>query len=140
VISLKRPVYFITRHHKSNYQNMLDLMGGEKTYTQVATAYVLGAIGTIDGRDGRIAEIEISFTDDGRFNWDDLLEIMNNDPIDLALTKLAAHLLDDQPVSIKEVFAPLNDEYQAVAYQALLILFPSFSKSWEKRYDFVDQD
>jgi hypothetical protein len=39
-----------------------------------------------------------------------------------------------------EVFSPLNDEYQAVAYQALLIVFPSFSKSWERRFDFADQD
>jgi hypothetical protein len=139
VISLKRPVYFITRHHKSNYQHLLDLLDDEKTDALVATAYVLGAIGTIDDRDGRIAEVEINYTD-GRFNWDTLLEIMKNDAVDQALTKLAAHLFDNRPVAIKEVFAPLNDEYQAVAYQALLILFPSFSKTWEKRYDFANQD
>ena len=83
MISLKRPVYFITRHHKSNYQNLLDLMGDEKTDALVATAYVLGAIGTIDDRDGRIAEVEINYTD-GRFNWDTLLEIMKNDAVDQA--------------------------------------------------------
>lgn len=139
MISLKRPVYFITRYHKSNYQHLLDLMGDEKTDALVATAYILGAIGTIDDRDGRIAEVEINFTDGG-FNWDALLEIMENDAVDQALTKLAAHLMGDRPATIKEVFAPLNDEYQAVAYQALLIVFPSFSKTWEKRYDFAYQD
>jgi hypothetical protein len=139
VISLKRPVYFITRQHKSNYQRLLDLMDDEKTNVLVATAYVLGAIGTIDEPEGRMAEVEASITDSG-LNWDALLETMDNNPVDQALTRLAAHLLDNRPVTIKDVFVPLNDEYQAVAYQALLILFPSFSKSWEKRYEFADQD
>ena len=138
MISLKRPVYFITRQHKSNYQRLLDLMDDEKTNVLVATAYVLGAIGTIDEPEGRMAEVEASITDSG-LNWDALLETMDNNPVDQALTRLAAHLLDNRPVTIKDVFVPLNDEYQAVAYQALLILFPSFS-SWEKRYEFVDQD
>ncbi|MDI9479839.1 MAG: hypothetical protein ACOXZ6_06825 [Syntrophomonadaceae bacterium] len=139
MISLKRPVYFITRQHKSNYQRLLDLMDDEKTNVLVATAYVLGAIGTIDEPEGRMAEVEASITDSG-LNWDALLETMDNNPVDQALTRLAAHLLDNRPVTIKDVFVPLNDEYQAVAYQALLILFPSFSKSWEKRYEFADQD
>jgi hypothetical protein len=114
-------------------------MDDEKTNVLVATAYVLGAIGTIDEPEGRMAEVEASITDSG-LNWDALLETMDNNPVDQALTRLAAHLLDNRPVTIKDVFVPLNDEYQAVAYQALLILFPSFSKSWEKRYEFADQD
>ena len=139
MISLKRPVYFITRHHKSNYQHLLDLMGDEKTEALVATAYVLGAIGTMNDRNGRIKEIEENYIDGG-FNWEALLEIMQNDAIDKALIMLAAHLAADWPATIKEVFAPLNDEYQAVSYQALLILFPSFSTAWEKRYEFAYQD
>ena len=105
MISLKRPVYFITRQHKSNYQRLLDLMDDEKTDALVATAYVLGAIGTIDDRDGRIAEVEINYTD-GRFNWDTLLEIMKNDAVDQALTKLAAHLFDIDPLPSRRYLHP----------------------------------
>lgn len=64
---------------------------------------------------------------------------MPDNSMDEALVKLAANLADNRyPAAINEVFSPLNDEYQAVAYQALLILFPSFSKSWERRFEFAD--
>jgi len=130
-------VYFITRHHKSNYQNLLHHLGEEKTDSMVAAAYILGAIGTIDDNPGRIQEVEQNLTG-GDFNWDNLLEAMANDAVDYALTKLAANLAANKPANVSEVFSPLNDEYQAVAYQALLIVFPSFSKSWERRFDFAD--
>lgn len=135
---MKRPVYFVTREHKSNYQNLLQSLGEEKTAPMVAAAYILGAIGTIDDHAGRIQEIEQNLTD-GSFNWDNLIEVMANDAVDHALTKLAANLAANKPASINEVFSPLSDEYQAVAYQALLIVFPSFSKTWERRFDFADQ-
>lgn len=138
VIGLKKPVYFITRHHKSNYQNLLKRIGEDKTDSLVAAAYILGAIGTIDDSAGRIAEIEQNMND-GCFDWDNLLEVMKNNAVDEALTRLAANLAVDLPSSVTQVFSPLNDEYQAVAYQALLIVYPSFSKSWERRFDFADQ-
>ncbi|HQA08587.1 MAG TPA: hypothetical protein PLP71_11135 [Syntrophomonadaceae bacterium] len=135
---MKRPVYFVTRQHKSNYQNLLQHLGEEKTDSLVAAAYILGAIGTIDDNFGRIEEIEQNLTDEG-FNWDNLIQAMSNDTVDHALTKLAANLAANKPANVSEVFSPLNDEYQAVAYQALLIVFPSFSKDWERRFEFADQ-
>lgn len=134
---MKRPVYFITRHHKSNYQNLLHHLGEEKTDPMVAAAYILGSIGTIDDTAGRIEEIE-QYVTDGQFDWDKLLQAMADNAVDLALTRLAANLAANQPANVNEVFSPLNDEYQAVAYQALLIVFPSFSKTWERRFDFAD--
>jgi len=134
---LKRPVYFITRHHKSNYQNLLHRLGEEKTDPMVAAAYILGSIGTIDDTAGRIEEIE-QYVTDGQFDWDKLLQAMADNAVDLALTRLAANLAANQPANVNEVFSPLNDAYQAVAYQALLIVFPSFSKTWERRFDFAD--
>jgi hypothetical protein len=136
---VKRPVYFITRQHKSNYQNLLQRFGEEKSIPLVAAAYILGAIGTIENQAGRIEEIEQYFAD-GQVNWDHLIQAMANDAVDHALAKLAANLAVNKPADVSEVFSPLNDEYQAVAYQALLIVFPSFSKSWERRFDFADQD
>lgn len=103
----------------------------------VAAAYILGSIGTIDDTAGRIEEIE-QYVTDGQFDWDKLLQAMADNAVDLALTRLAANLAANQPANVNEVFSPLNDEYQAVAYQALLIVFPSFSKTWERRFDFAD--
>lgn len=138
MIILKKPVYFITRHHKSNYQNLLKLIGNHKNDSLAAAAYILGAVGTINNSAGPAAEIEKSFVNGG-FDWDALLNNMQNDEVDQALIKLAANLVDNRCATIREVFSPLNDEYQAVSYQALLMVFPSFSKSWEKRFEFADQ-
>lgn len=134
---LKKPVYFITRHHKSNYQNLLKLIGNPKNDSLAAAAYILGAVGTIENSTDSAAEIEKGW-ENGSFNWDVLLSNITNE-VDQALIKLAANLVDNRSATIREVFSPLNDEYQAVSYQALLMVFPSFSKTWDRRFEFADQ-
>lgn len=73
------------------------------------------------------------------FDWPALLSGLESDPAEHALVKLAANLVDSNySATFNEVFTKLGDEYQAVAYQALLIIFPSFSRSWDRRFEFAD--
>lgn len=113
-------------------------MGESKPSSLVAAAYILGSIGTLQDGEGKLTLIENSISSAG-LDWPALLSGLESDPAEHALVKLAANLVDNNyPATFMEVFTQLGDEYQAVAYQALLIIFPSFSRSWDRRFEFAD--
>lgn len=130
---MRKPVYFINKYHKSNYLRLLELLGPDKTEFNVSS-YILASIGIMNENEGSIASIEKYYRPDG-INFNALLESLNHNVVNRALIKLAANLYDSSNyANINDVFASLDDIYQAVAYQALLLKFPSFSKSWDSRY------
>jgi len=135
---MKKPIYFITREHKENFYRLLEKTGDEDNLEQVAADYILASIGTMDEDELSISYIEPLVSAE-KFDFEQMFEKLSFNPLALALVKLAANLIDEKyEANVKQIFSVLNDEYQAVAYQALLITFPSFSKSWTRRYEFFD--
>jgi hypothetical protein len=137
-MNMKKPIYFITREHKENFYRLLEKTGDEDNLAEVAADYILASIGTMDGDEWTIAFIEPLVSAEN-FDFEQMFDKLSFNPVALALVKLAANLIDENNnANVNQVFSVLNDEYQAVAYQALLITFPSFSKSWSRRYEFFD--
>lgn len=137
---MKRPIYFVTRHHKDNFFHLLHKTANPKASHLVASTYILGAIGTLDDSPGQIVNIE-PHVGTGGIDFATILNKLKPDREGSSLAQLAANLFDGKnPADVTEVFSPLGDEYQAVAYQALLVKYPSFSKSWESRFDYEDYE
>lgn len=135
---MKKPIYFITREHKDHFYRLLEKTGDEDNLRQVAADYVLASIGTVEEDELPISFIEPLVSTE-KFDFEQILEKLSFNPVAVALVKLAANLVDDKySANINQTFSVLNDEYQAVVYQALLITFPSFSRSWSRRYEFFD--
>jgi hypothetical protein len=135
---MKRPIYFVTRYHKDNYFHLVQKTANPKAPHLIAATYILGAIGTLDDSPGQIANIEPHVSARG-IDFASILIQLKPDREGFSLAQLAANLFDGtNPADVTGVFSPLGDEYQAVAYQGLLVKFPSFSKSWERRFDYED--
>ncbi len=136
---MKKPVYFINKFHKGNYLRLIKKAG--KSYSEITPiAYILAAIGTLGNAEGPYAIIEKYFLPTA-IDFDALSQNLNGDAADRALLKAAANLYDsDHYANLSDVFSPLGDEYQAVIYQALLVKFPSFSRSWDKKYPYAEGD
>ena len=132
---MRKPVYFINKYHKSNYQRLLKINGPDKPEFN-ASAYILASIGILNNNEGEIPVIEKCYLPN-RIDYEALLAKLGNNPSDRALIKLAANLFDSNNyANVNLIFTPMDDVYQAVAYQALLLQFPSFSKTWDSRYPF----
>jgi len=132
---LRKPVYFINKYHKSNYQRLLKINGPDKPEFN-ASAYILASIGIMQDTEGDIANVEKHFLHN-HIDYEALLTTLGNNPSDRALIKLAANLFDSNNyANVSLTFAPMDDIYQAVAYQALLLQYPSFSKTWDSRYPY----
>lgn len=130
---MRRPVYFINKFHKSNYLRLLKIVGFDKEECS-PSSYILASIGIMDKNEGAIATVE-KYCLPNRVDFEALLRDLGHDPVNRALIKLSANLYDDNNyANVNNIFAALNDIYQAVAYQALLLKFPSFSKTWDSRY------
>ncbi|HNX28037.1 MAG TPA: hypothetical protein PKN87_01305 [Syntrophomonadaceae bacterium] len=157
---MEKPVYYTSKAHRANYKRLIarnkDHMAPELT----AACYILAGIGTLEDANraetfGANAEVRYGagshginlpdgtapisliekYVGDGKIDFASILEVAGMNLSYRALIKLAANLYDnDNYANVKNTFSPLNDEYQAIAYQALLILFPSFSKSFAGRY------
>ncbi len=54
---MRKPVYFINKYHKSNYQRLLKINGPDKPEFN-ASAYILASIGIMNDNEGEIATIE----------------------------------------------------------------------------------
>jgi hypothetical protein len=136
---VKKPVYFINKFHKGNYLRLIKKAG--KNYSDItAAAYVLASIGTLGNSEGPYAIIEKYFLPTG-IDFETLSQTLSGDSIDRALLKVAANLYNSENyANLNDVFSPLGDEYQAVIYQALLVKFPSFSRSWDKKYPYAEGD
>ncbi|HPF20682.1 MAG TPA: hypothetical protein PLC88_05020 [Syntrophomonas sp.] len=136
---MKKPVYFINKFHKGNFLRLIKKAG--KNYPDITPiAYVLAAIGTLGNSEGSFAIIDKYFlpTD---IDFESLSQTLTGDAADRALLKVAANLYNSENyANLSDVFSPLNDEYQAVIYQALLVKFPSFSRSWDKKYPYAEGD
>jgi hypothetical protein len=136
---VKKPVYFINKFHKGNFLRLIKKAG--KNYPDITPiAYVLAAIGTLGNSEGSFAIIDKYFlpTD---IDFESLSQTLTGDAADRALLKVAANLYNSENyANLSDVFSPLNDEYQAVIYQALLVKFPSFSRSWDKKYPYAEGD
>lgn len=134
---MKKPVYFINKSHKVNYLRLIK-KAGAKNPNLTTSAYILAAIGTLNDSEGAFAGIDKHFLPGG-IDFETLLQTLSADAAERALLKAAANLYDKQNyANLNDVFSPLGDEYQAVIYQALLIKFPSFSRSWDKKYPFAE--
>lgn len=132
---MRKPVYFINKYHKSNYQRLLKISGPNQPEFNT-TAYILASIGIMNNNEGEILTVE-KYYHPNRIDYEELLTHLGNTPSDRALIKLAANLFDSNNyANVSQIFAPMDDIYQAVAYQALLLQFPSFSKTWDSRYPF----
>lgn len=132
---MRKPVYFINKYHKSNYQRLLKISGPNQPEFNTS-AYILASIGIMNNNEGEIATVE-KYYQPTRVDYDGLLTKLGNNPSDRALIKLAANLFDSSNyANVNQIFSPMDDIYQAVAYQALLLQFPSFSKTWDSRYPF----
>lgn len=154
---MEKPVYYTSKAHRSNYKRLIAKNKEHRTPELTAVCYILAGLGTLEGAEnaetfGANAEVRYGngaqsinlpdpidiiekFVDDGKIDFEGILEAVGLDISYRALIKLAANLYDsDNYANVKNTFSPLTDEYQAIAYQALLILFPSFSKSFAGRY------
>lgn len=132
---MRKPVYFINKNHKSNYQRLLKINGLNKQEFNIS-AYILASIGIMNNNEGEITTIEEYYLPNS-IDYDALLNKLGSNPTDRALIKLAANLFDSNNyANVNQIFAAMDDIYQAVAYQALLLQFPSFSKTWDSRYPF----
>lgn len=132
---MRKPVYFINKYHKSNYQRLLKINGPDKTEFN-ASAYILASIGILHDNEGKITTIEKHYLPN-RIDYEALLSKLGNNPSDRALIKLAANLFDSNNyANVSQIFSSMDDIYQAVAYQALLLQYPSFSKTWDSRYPY----
>lgn len=136
---MKKPVYFINKFHKGNYLRLIKKAG--KNYFEITpTAYILAAIGTLGNAEGPYDIIDKYFLSTG-IDFDALSQTLSGDAADRALLKAAANLYNSENyANLNDVFSPLGDEYQAVIYQALLVKFPSFSRSWDKKYPYAEGD
>lgn len=133
---MKKPVYFINKFHKANYLRLIK-KAGSKNPDITPAAYVLSAIGTLEDSEGAYSSIDKHFLATG-IDFD-AISHLNSNSVDRALIKAAANLYNSENyANMSEVFKPLGDEYQAVVYQALLIKFPSFSRSWDKKYPYPE--
>lgn len=151
---MEKPVYYTSKSHRANYKRLL-AKNNNKSPEIIAVCYILAGLGTLEetsqaDRFGANAEIsyEINITEskepidviekyveDSKIDFNAILEFAGSNLPYRALIKLAANLYDSNNyANVNNTFSPLNDEYQAIAYQALLIKFPSFSKSFEGRY------
>ena len=136
---MKKPVYFINKFHKANYLRLIK-KAGTKSPDMTPTAYILAAIGTLENTDGAFASIDKYFLPSG-IDFDTLSQTLTGDSAARALLKAAANLYDrENYANMNEVFSPLGDEYQAVVYQGLLVKFPSFSRSWDKKYPYSEEE
>lgn len=132
---MRKPVYFINKYHKSNYQRLLKINGPDKPEFNT-NAYLLASIGIMNNNEGEISTVE-KYYHANKVDYEGLLGKLGNNPTNRALIKLAANLYDSNNyANVNLVFTPMDDIYQAVAYQALLLQFPSFSKTWDSRYPF----
>lgn len=132
---MRKPVYYINKFHKSNYQRLLKINGPDKPEFNTS-AYLLASIGIMNNNEGEINTVEKYYQAD-KVDYEGLLEKLGSNPSDRALIKLAANLYDSNNyANVNLIFAPMDDIYQAVAYQALLLQYPSFSKTWDSRYPF----
>jgi len=132
---LRKPVYFINKYHKSNYQRLLKINGPDKSHFN-ASAYILASIGILQDSEGEIAAVEKYYLPN-HIDYEALLTKLGTNPSDRALIKLAANLFDSNNyANVSQTFAAMDDVYQAVAYQALLLQYPSFSKTWDSRYPY----
>lgn len=130
---MRRPVYFINKYHKSNYLRLLEIVGSDNKECS-PSSYILASIGIMEENEGALATIERYYFPD-RVDFEALLKDLGSNAGNRALIKLAANLYDSANyANISDVFTALDDIYQAVAYQALLLKFPSFSKTWDSRY------
>ena len=136
---MKKPVYFINKFHKGNFLRLIKKAG--KDYPDITpTAYVLASIGTLGNSEGPCAIIDKYFLPT-EIDFDKLSQTLSGDAADRALLKVAANLYNSEYyANLNDVFSPLGDEYQAVIYQALLVKFPSFSRSWDKKYPYAEGD
>ena len=136
---MKKPVYFINKFHKANYLRLIKKAGiRNPDFTPIA--YILAAIGTLEDTEGAFASIDKHFLPTG-IDFASLLETLAVDTAERALLKAAANLYDSENyANMSEIFMPLGDEYQAVIYQSLLVKFPSFSRSWDKKYPYGEKN
>ncbi|NLV21284.1 MAG: hypothetical protein GXY49_04800 [Syntrophomonadaceae bacterium] len=136
---MKKPVYFINKFHKGNFLRLIKKAG--KNHSDITpTAYILAAIGTLGNSEGPYAIIDKYFLPTG-IDFEMLSQTLSGDAADRAMLKAAANLYNSENyANLNDVFSPLNDEYQAVIYQALLVKFPSFSRSWDKKYPYAEGD
>ncbi len=154
---MEKPVYYTSKAHRSNYKRLIAKNKEHRTPELTAVCYILAGLGTLEGTEnaetfGANAEVRYgsgaqtinlpapidvieTFVNDGKIDFEGILEAVGLDISYRALIKLAANLYDSENyANVKNTFSPLSDEYQAIVYQALLILFPSFSKSFAGRY------
>lgn len=157
---MEKPVYYTSKAHRNNYKRLIARHKDQKSPEITAASYILAGLGTLESTSnadtfGGHAEIQYGlgtpgmnlpdgtspidiiekYVGDGKFDFDGILEAVGLNLTFRTLIKLAANLYDSENyANVKNTFSPLNDEYQAIAYQALLIMFPSFSKSFAGRY------
>lgn len=157
---MEKPVYYTSKAHLANYKLLMSKNAESKAPEITAACYILAGLGTLEDMDhaetfGANAEVRYGtrspgvnlpegpapidvierFVDAGKIDFEGILEEVGSNDAYRALIKLAANLYDSNNyANVHNTFSPLNDEYQAIAYQALLILFPSFSKSFAGRY------
>ncbi|NLB52277.1 MAG: hypothetical protein GX808_04975 [Syntrophomonadaceae bacterium] len=157
---MEKPVYYTSKAHLANYKLLMSKNEECKSPELTAACYILAGVGTLEDMDhaetfGANAEVRYEarapglnlpqgtapidliekFVDAGKIDFEGILEGVGSNSAYRALIKLAANLYDSNNyANVNNTFSPLNDEYQAIAYQALLILFPSFSKSFAGRY------
>lgn len=136
---MKKPVYFINKLHKGNFLRLIKKVGvNHSEITPIA--YILAAIGTLGNSEGAYAIIDKYFHQNS-IDFEMLSQNLTGDAADRALLKTAANLYNSENyANLNDIFTPLNDEYQAVIYQALLVKFPSFSRSWDKKYPYAEGD
>ena len=136
---MKKPVYFINKFHKANYLRLIK-KAGTKNIDMTPAAYILAAIGTLENSEGAFAGIDKHFLPTG-IDFDTMSLNLTSDAAGRALLKAAANLYNSENyANMSEIFNPLGDEYQAVVYQALLVKFPSFSRSWDKKYPYSEDE
>lgn len=130
---MEKPVYYISRAHRNNYKQLLEKFPGVPDKETMAACYTLAAVGAFED-DSPIKAVE-KLVVPGSFDFEKILETAGINQSYRALINLAANLYDDDNyANVSKTFSPLNQEYQAVVYQALLLKFPSFSSAFESRY------
>ncbi len=157
---MEKPVYYTSKAHRENYKRLIARNNDYKSPELTAVCYILAGLGTLEDANhaetfGANAEVRYGagtpgmnlpvgaapidliekFVADGKIDFEGILEAVGLNIAYRVLIKLAANLYDSNNyANVKNTFSPLNDEYQAIAYQALLIMYPSFSKSFSGRY------
>jgi hypothetical protein len=157
---MEKPVYYTSKAHRANFKRLIARNNDQRSPELTAACYILAGLGTLEDANqaetfGANTEVRYAngtpglklpngtapidviekFVADGKIDFDGILEAAGLNIAYRALIKLAANLYDSENyANVKNTFSPLNDEYQAIAYQALLIMYPSFSKSFAGRY------